>query len=134
MGGKFFSGSGGNAKQINFYFKPHYWTKWPVGIWASPLLHRMSCKLDARSSNSYSFTGLNVHSSSIYHGEHWYWSFEYWHICPLTYLWRPILLCLNLFIKLLKLDNKKNPEKKETNIIIYKKSVLSSIFCLVLYY
>jgi hypothetical protein len=28
----------------------------------------MSCKLDAGSSNSYFFTGLNVHSTSIYLG------------------------------------------------------------------
>jgi hypothetical protein len=30
----------------------------------------MSCKLDAGSSNSYSFTGPNVHSTSIYRGKH----------------------------------------------------------------
>jgi len=31
----------------------------------------MSCKLDAGSSNSYSFNGPNVHSTSIYLGKHW---------------------------------------------------------------
>ena len=31
----------------------------------------MSYKLDAGSSNSYSFTGPNVHSTSIYLGKHW---------------------------------------------------------------
>jgi hypothetical protein len=49
----------------------HYWTKWPVGIWAPPLLSMwISCKLDGGSSHSYSFTGLNVHSTSIYLGKH----------------------------------------------------------------
>ena len=50
----------------------HYRTKWPVEIWV-PLLWSMwiSCKLDAGSSNSYPFTGPNVHSNSIYLGKHW---------------------------------------------------------------
>ena len=30
----------------------------------------MPCKLDAGSNNSYSFTGPNVHSTSIYLGKH----------------------------------------------------------------
>jgi len=48
-----------------------YWTKWPVGIWAPPLWSMwMSCKLDAGSSNLYSFTGPNVCSTSIYLGKH----------------------------------------------------------------
>jgi hypothetical protein len=50
----------------------HYWTKWLVGIWAPPLWSMwMSCKLDAGSSNLHSFTGLNVHSTSIYLRKHW---------------------------------------------------------------
>jgi hypothetical protein len=49
----------------------HYWTKWTVGIWAPHLWSMwMSCKLDARTSNSYSFIGPNVHSTSIYIGKH----------------------------------------------------------------
>ena len=44
--------------------------KWPVGIWAPPLWSMwMSCKLVAGSSNAYSFTGPNVHSTSIYCGK-----------------------------------------------------------------
>ena len=58
----------------------HYWTKWPVGIWEPPLWSIwMSCKLDDRSSNLYSFTGPNVHSTSIYFGKH------YWAIYTLSY-------------------------------------------------
>jgi hypothetical protein len=32
----------------------------------------MSCKLDAWTSNSYSFTGPNVHSISVFLWKHWY--------------------------------------------------------------
>ena len=46
-------------------------TKWPVGIWAPSLWSIWkSCKLDAGSSNSYSFTGPNVQSTSIYLGKY----------------------------------------------------------------
>ena len=42
----------------------HYWTKWPVGIWAPPQWSMwVSCKLDAGSCNSHSFTVPNVHST-----------------------------------------------------------------------
>ena len=45
--------------------------KWPVGIWALPLWSMwMSCKLDTGSSNSYSFTWPNVHSTSNFLGKH----------------------------------------------------------------
>ena len=41
----------------------------------------MSCKFDAGSNNSYSFTGSNVHSTSIYLRKHWLILYKY----PLIY-------------------------------------------------